>query len=172
MDESVDETATEVFTVWTPKFILKTFQEYDAQLTELASDVMHLTFDGIKKNQKSIYLTNKKMRHTLLAYDEWEKYIPTGDVGLHKKFKTNAGILSHIIKRIAIYKAEPQKLAALNAKISANTEYGNLDDMLAKGMFILYIFNFFQKQYLYRRRCKIFINKIDPTTIQRSCENI
>ena len=35
------------------------------------------------------------MRETLMGYDDWKKFIPASDAGLHHKFKTNAGILSH-----------------------------------------------------------------------------
>ena len=134
-NSSVQTDATKLFTDWSTSSIRDTFKNRHDQLTSLAHAVMKICFNGIKVGQKSVYLTNEKMKNALAGYDEWERFIPTADVGLHKKFKVNVGILSHIIKRIAVYESDTNILTTLNEKINDNTRYNDLQQMLNLGLF-------------------------------------
>ena len=87
------------------------------------------------------------MRKTLEGYDDWSPYIFTGDIGLHMKFKTNAGILAHILKQIQLYEEEDEeKKKELNQWIfdTTNKRYSDFDQMLQSGMYVyIYIYIFF-----------------------------
>ena len=133
---TLDVQTTALFLEWTPQHMLTSFKGAHDKLSSLAHEFFEISFKGIKFRQRSIYLKNKEMIATLLGYDEWAKYIPTEHVGLHKKFKTNAGILAHILKRINLYKMDEEKLNNLNDEIQKNTAYDDLDDMLDCGKFI------------------------------------
>lgn len=132
---SVDETATQCFTLWTASRLLSTFRDHKQKQTEVSKQVLLLCLAGIKVNQRSVYLSNNKMMETLEFYDEWSPFILTGNVGLHMKFKTNAGILAHIINCINSYQEDEAKMKELNQKIDSTTDqYKNLNDMLESGM--------------------------------------
>ena len=134
---NVDETATQCFSLWTPRHILSSFRDHKQNLTNLSKQFLNICFNGIKFNQRSVYLSNRKMMETLEAYDEWSPYLFTGNVGLHMKFKTISGILAHIIKCINSYKQNEEKMKKLNEKINTTTEeYKNLNDMLQCGMLV------------------------------------
>ena len=137
---SVQQKATVIFNEWTPAFLLDSVKTPHIKLKRISADFLRICFEGMKVNQKSVYLTNQPMIQTLLAYDEWSIFVPTGEVGTHKKFKINAGILSHILKRIQLYEENPQKLNALNMKIKQTTKDKNLDELLQRGMFIKKLF--------------------------------
>ena len=132
----VDDTATEYFQKWTSRNLTSTLRDHKQKLTGICRNFINICNEGIKENQRSVYLTNKAMRQALSGYDEWGQYILTGNVGIHKKFKANAAILAHIVKRIDSYRANTQKMAELNNKICNNTDdYNTLDEMLDAGMF-------------------------------------
>ena len=139
----LEELTTAVFSNWTSNKLFNTFKNRYQDLTKLSRDFFNICFKGIQPNQYSIYLTNEKMKQSLLGYDEWAQFIPTGNVGLHHKFKMNAGVLSHIIKRISLYESNEEKINELNETIQATTEYHHLNHMLEYGMFFLFFFCFF-----------------------------
>lgn len=132
----VDDTATEYFKKWTSRNLTSTLRDHKQKLTGICRNFIIICNEGIKENQRSVYLTNEAMRQALSGYDEWGQYILTGNVGLHKKFKANAAILAHIVKSIDLYRANEQKMAELNDKIYNDTDhYNTLDDLLDAGMF-------------------------------------
>lgn len=134
---NVDETATQCFSLWTPRHILSSFRDHKQNLTDLSKQFLNICFNGIKHKQRSVYLSNGKMMQTLEAYDEWSPYLFTGNVGLHMKFKTIAGILAHIIKCIKSYEQNEEEMTKLNQKINSTIDkYKNLDDMLQWGMLV------------------------------------
>ena len=97
---SVEETAAECFTLWTPSHVASTFRNHKQNLTQFSKQLLKLCFAGSKVNFRSCYLSNEKMMETLESFDEWNPCILTGDVCLHMKFKTSAGRLAHINKYI------------------------------------------------------------------------
>ena len=132
----VDDTATEYFKKWTSRNLTSTLRDHKQKLTGICRNFIIICNEGIKENQRSVYLTNEAMRQALSGYDEWGQYILTGNVGLHKKFKANAAIFAHIVKSIDLYRANEQKMAELNDKIYNDTDhYNTLDDLLDAGMF-------------------------------------
>lgn len=131
----VDDTATEYFRKWTSRNLTSALRDHKQMLTGICRNFINICNEGIKENQRSVYLTNKAMRQALSGYDEWGQYILTGNVGIHKKFKANAAILAHIVKCIDSYREKEQKMAELNDKIYNETDnYNTLDDMLDAGM--------------------------------------
>ena len=149
MSESlnVDDTATQCFSKWTSSKISSTFRSHKRNLSALSKEFIIICLNGIKVGKRSIYLTNAKMRQTLEGYDDWSPYIFTGNVGLHMKFKTNAGILAHIIKRIHLLDEEDEeKKKELNETIfnQTNKRYSDFDQMLQSGIYIyIYIYIYF-----------------------------
>ena len=141
----LDDLTTTVFSKWTSDTLFQTFKNRYQDLTNLSIDFFNICFRGITPNEISIYIANEKMRESLLGYDEWSQFIPTGNVGLHHKFKTNAGVLSHILKQINLYEQQKDLKKKLNEKIRSTTGYRNLQQMLHYGMllaFFLFVFLF------------------------------
>lgn len=131
----LDNLTTAVFSKWSSDILLRTFKTRYEELTRLSIDFFNICFRGIKPNQMSIYLSNEQMKQSLLGYDNWSQFIPTGNVGLHHKFKTNAGVLSHILKQINLYKSNREVKMRLDEQIVSTTEYSDLEHMLEYGMF-------------------------------------
>ena len=139
----LDDLTTAVFSQWSSHTLFNTFKNRYDELTKLSVDFFNICFRGIKPNQLSIYLTNEKMKQSLLGYDKWSQFIPTGNVGLHHKFKTNAGVLSHILKQINLYELNNETKSKLNEMIQSTTEYRDLQHMLDYGMLLAFFFLFF-----------------------------
>ena len=148
---NVDDAATEYFQQWTSRNLTSTLRDHKQMLTGICRDFIEICNEGIRENQRSVYLTNDAMKQALSGYDEWGQYILTGNVGIHKKFKANAAILAHIIKWIDLYRNNQEKMDELNEKISNTTDnYNNLDEMLDAGMLSIYI-------YIYIYVCFVFL---------------
>ena len=75
------------------------------------------------------------MKATLLGYENWAEYIPASNVGLHHKFKSNSGVLSHFVHQLEIIDGDEERRAELNDEIVRNTSYKGFDNMLDEGMF-------------------------------------
>lgn len=139
----VDEQATKYFTVWTSKRFLSVLRDHKQNLTDISNNFLNLCYNGIQVGARSVYLSNEKMKDTLRGYDKWGQYIFPGNVGLHKKFKANAGVLAHIIKQIDLYEGDEEKMDELNDKIKENSEtYTTLKEMLDSGLLTLFLFVF------------------------------
>ena len=135
-EAALDEIATTLFTNWSSTNIIREFKERHDNLTKLSKDFIKICFEGLVVDKKSIYLKNEKMKEMLLGFDLWSPFIPTGTVGLHHKFKTNAGVLSHMIKQINLFESNEEKMEELNGKINSQTEYTDLEHLLDYGMYV------------------------------------
>ena len=149
----VEQVATIVFSYWSSDKILNIFSNRFDKLSQLCYKFFKIIFDGIKPGMKSIYLTNKEMKDTLLGYPEWSPFIPVSTVGLHHKFKSDTGCLYHMLHAIEVLKSDEEGMQRLNDKINQNTPYSDLEDMLDHGMYMfslhricfLFLFSFFLK---------------------------
>lgn len=158
--QNVNEIASQYFSKWTSNKLLSTFRSHKRNLSALSKQFLIICFNGIKVGERSIYLTNAKMKQTLEGYDDWSPYILTGDVGLHMKFKTNAGILAHILKKIQLYEEDEQKKKELNQWIfdKTNKRYSDFDQMLGSGMYVYIFFSSFCR-YNTQEKNKKYQNK-------------
>ena len=134
-EKKLQQRATDFFSDWSSSKILRIFKRGYDQLTRLSIDFLKICFKSIKAEELSIYLSNVKMQETLAGYDDWAPFIPTDTVGLHKKFKTNAGLLSHMYLSIEEYRSDDKLMDDLNDLIYDTTEYTDLDHMLDYGMY-------------------------------------
>ena len=146
-------TTSAFFNHWSSDKILNVFKNGHEQLTQLSLNFFRICFKGIVPDKLSIYLSNNEMKETLAGYDDWSPFIPTERVGLHKKFKTNAGLLSHLYLSIEEYKEDESLMTDLTELIDNTTEYSNLEHMLDYGTYLFFLpRNFFCGSF-----CLIFL---------------
>lgn len=133
--EDLDDFATTVFTRWSSDTLVKTFQNRYEALNKLCKQFFRIILRGMRPGMKSIYLTNKAMKATIMGYEDWSPFIPTSNCALHHKFKTNSGLLSHWVHQLEIIGGDEERKEELNDKIARNTPYSDLEAMLQNGMF-------------------------------------
>lgn len=133
---NVEEAANAVFGHWSSSEIFNTFKNKFEALSELCAHFLKICYAGMKSGTRSIYLKNKRMKQSLLGYPEWSPFIPVNTVGLHHKFKCNAGCLYHMVRAIDVLESDEEGMRRFNAKIKETTSYKNLDHMLDKGMYM------------------------------------
>ena len=132
----VEEVATIVFGFWSSEKTFNIFSNRFDKLSHLCYKFFKICFDGIQPGSRSIYLKNEKMKETLLGYEEWSSFILGNTLGLHHKFRCNAGCLYHLLHAIESMEADEQGMERLNDKIKENTLYSDLDAVLEAGMYV------------------------------------
>ena len=129
----INSITTNLFQEFTPQKMMNLFGGLQSNLVNVATTTLQICMYGIG-DKKSNYLINPFMKETLSKFDEWKNFIPEDGLGIVMKFKSNAMILAHIIKRMSYYQSNPSKLQQIEDKIKNKTSSNDLLDFI-KSMF-------------------------------------
>ena len=108
--------ATELYSKYKPAELTKSWSQYGQQIEDFSVRTMRICWHGVGEGEP-IFITNPKMKDTIIAFPDWSKWYVTEGKPICKLSKFNITCMWGVLNRMAKIDRSPTKRASLLEEI-------------------------------------------------------